>query len=148
MSTDPLGRVGFLARMTSQALIHLLERELRPLELTVAQLNAMIQLTLEPGGTLSSAELARRAGVTAQSMYTAITSLVERGIVTRQRHPEHGRIVDVRLTGAGRELLERAQVRASAVETRALAPLTGPEREALRGYLLRIMDGLGLYTPR
>jgi DNA-binding MarR family transcriptional regulator len=145
---EPLERVGYLARMTSQALAHMLERELRPLALTVAQLNAMIQLTQEPSGSLSSAELARGAGVTAQSMSTAIASLAERGLVVRQGRTGHGRIVEVRLTDAGRELLTRAQARAVAVDARALAPLTEPEREQLRNLMLRIMDGLGLHTPR
>jgi DNA-binding MarR family transcriptional regulator len=148
VSSDPLKRVGYVAHMTTTALSHLLERELRPLSLTVAQFNAMIQLTLEPEGTLSSAELARRAGVTAQSMSAAIGSLADRGLVDRQRSTDHGRIIELRLTDAGRALLDRAQARAEAVETRTLAPLSEPEREQLRKLMLRIMDGLGLYTPR
>lgn len=148
MVSDPLERVGYLARLTSQALTHMLERELRPLALTVAQLNAMIQLTREPDGALSSAELARGAGVTAQSMSAAVASLAERDLVVRQRRTDHGRIVEVRLTDAGRELLVRAQARAAVVDTRALAPLSEPEREQLRSLMLRIVDGLGLHAPR
>lgn len=139
-------RLPYLMRVTSHALSQQLERTLRPFELTHAQLAALAQLGLPSTDWLSSAELAHRAGVTAQSMSEAVASLLQRGLVVRTRHPTHGRLLEVRITQEGEQLCECAQAATQAIEDRALAGLPAEEKEELRRLLRQVMQSLGLFV--
>ncbi|MGA4844055.1 MarR family winged helix-turn-helix transcriptional regulator [Streptomyces sp. G45] len=140
-------RLPYMMRMVSNALSQDLERTLRQFSLTHAQFAALAQLGLEDPGGLSGAELGHRAGVTAQSMSAAVSSLLARGLVTRAPHPTHGRILEVRITPEGLDLVERAQEAARHVEDRALAGLTSAQQDELRALLRQITRTLGLYVP-
>ena len=50
---------------------------------------------------LSNAQLARRALVSPQSMNEVLLALERRGLVRRNAHPDHGRILQSRLTAKG-----------------------------------------------
>ncbi|GAA2690484.1 hypothetical protein GCM10009864_75780 [Streptomyces lunalinharesii] len=139
----PRTRTAFLVRLLSNTLSQQVERALKPLSLTQAQLAALAQLTFSEEGWLSGAELGRRAGVTAQAMSGAITDLERRGLVRRSPHPTQGRIQRVHLTEDGAQLLDRAQQLTEPVDARALALLTESEREQFRSLLLRVMTGSG-----
>ncbi len=140
-------RLPYMMRMVSNALSQQLERTLRPFSLNHAQFAALAQLGLEYPDGLSGAELGHRAGVTAQSMSAAIASLLDRGLVIRTPHPTHGRILEVRITAEGLELVERAQAAAKGVEDRAVAGLTPAQQAELRVLLRHITRTLGLYLP-
>ncbi|WP_433263545.1 MarR family winged helix-turn-helix transcriptional regulator [Actinosynnema sp. CS-041913] len=140
-------RLPYMMRMVSNALSQDLERALRPFSLNHAQFAALAQLGLEHPDGLSGAELGHRAGVTAQSMSTAIASLLDRGLVVRTPHPTHGRILEVRITAEGRRLVERAQEAAKSVEDRAVAGLTPAQQDELRALLRHMTRILGLYVP-
>jgi DNA-binding MarR family transcriptional regulator len=139
-------RLPYTMRMVSQALSQQLERTLRPLGLTHAQLAALAQLGLDRSHGFSGAELANRAGVTPQSMSTAIASLLERELVVRTPHPTHGRVLEVRITAEGARLLERAQAAAKTVEDRAVAQLSDEEHAQLSSLVHRVMETLDLYV--
>lgn len=136
----------YMMRTLSQALSQQLERTLRPHGLTHAQLGALAQLAWGPPAGLSGAELAQGADVTAQSMSTAIAALLTRGLVDRTPHPTHGRVLQVRITPAGADLLERAQKATRSVDERALERLSEEERVELKRLTHRVMDTLGLPT--
>ena len=146
MAQDFSQRLPYTMRMVSQALSQQLERTLRPLGLTHAQLGALVQLGLDQSHGFSGAELANRAGVTPQSMSTAIGSLLERGLVVRTPHPTHGRVLEVRITDDGVRLLKRAQGAAKTVEDRAVAQLSDEEHAQLSSLIHRLMDTLDLYV--
>ena len=57
---------------------------------------------LNRGSGLSNAQLARRALVSPQSMNEVLLTLEQRGLVGRRAHPDHGRILQARLTAKGR----------------------------------------------
>lgn len=143
----PQSRIAFLVRLLSNTLSQQVERALKPLSLTQAQLAALAQLTFADEGWLSGAELGRRAGVTAQAMSGAVTELERRGLVRRSPHPTQGRIQRVHITEDGAQLLDRAQQLTEPVDARALALLTESEREQFRGLLLRVMTGAGCALP-
>lgn len=145
--TEPTTRIAYLVRMLSNSLSQQVERALRPLALTQAQLAALAQLEIGPEEGLSGAELGRRAGVTAQSMSTSLAGLERRGLVLRAPHPTHGRVIQVQITDEGSRLLERAQQLTRPVDARALALLDDKEREQLRELLLRTMTAVGLPAP-
>ena len=147
MAEDYGQRLPYMMRMVSSMLTQQLERTLRPFSLTHAQLSALAQLGLENPNALSGAELGHRAGVTAQSMSTALSALLGRGLVVRAPHPTHGRILEARITPEGLELLERAQAAAKTVEDKALATLSEPQQRELRALLRQIMISMDLYLP-
>lgn len=140
-------RLPYMMRMVTNELSRQLERVLRPFSLTHAQLAALAQLGVASPGALTSAELGRRAGVTAQSMSTATASLLDRGLVIRAPDPTHGRRLDIQITAAGMELLERAQAATKRVEERALAPLTPDQQHEFRAVLRQLMLAMNIYVP-
>lgn len=140
---DPAERIGYLIWQLSQAYAQRIEQALRPLGLTQAQYSALVRLSLD--GAMSSAELARRCGVTAQSMGTALRDLVERGLVERHSHPTHGKIIEMTVTDAGQALALRGEKALEPCEREALAPFAPEERERVRADLQRM---LGTLNPR
>jgi DNA-binding MarR family transcriptional regulator len=96
---------------------------------------------------LSNAQLARRALVSPQSMNEVLLTLEQRGLVRRHAHPEHGRILQARLTAKGRSLLARCDAEVHRVEARMVSGLGDEDRAALRRALLSgirsLQGGLG-----
>src|SRR5262245_47188319 len=91
---------------------------------------------LDRGSGLSNAQLARRALVSPQSMNEVLLALEQRGLVRRRAHPDHGRILQARLTAKGRALLTRCDAEVHHVEARMVSGLSHDEQAALRGALL------------
>jgi DNA-binding MarR family transcriptional regulator len=89
--------VGFKAR---------LDEELKDHAVTTAQLRFLYEVRERPGG--SGAQMARACFVTPQSAQAMLTRAVERGWIVRGKDPENERLVTLRLTPAGRKLLEYA----------------------------------------
>lgn len=117
-----------------------MDRALQPTGITTSQLQV---LDLIAGCEApSSAELARRCEVTPQTIKDVVRNLERGGLVERDPHPTHGRILTLRLTPAGRARLRRCTTLAAAVEDRMLAPLSGAEREELLRCLRRMGDAL------
>ena len=85
---------------------------------------------------LSNAQLARRALVSPQSMNEVLLSLEDRGLVRRQAHPEHGRILQARLTTKGRKVLAACDAQVAAIESAMVDGLTPAQHDALRRSLL------------
>ena len=138
-------RLTYLMRRVSTALGQHVDRALRDFGLTHAQLGALAQLGLVDPQALSAATMAERNGITAQSMSTAIAGLLERGLVDREPHPTHGRILQVRITPKGAELLARAHVATRKAEDRALAFLDEEQQRVLRSVLRTMMHAMDLY---
>jgi DNA-binding MarR family transcriptional regulator len=74
---------------------------------------ALCQLGEQPG--LSGAELARGAMVTPQTMNPILTRLEQDGLIVREPHPVHGRILCCHLTKKGRAEYQRAESLADAM---------------------------------
>jgi DNA-binding MarR family transcriptional regulator len=138
-------RLTYLLRRVSAALALDVDRVLRDFSLTHAQYGALAQLGLVDPEALSAATMAERNGITAQSTSTAIAGLLDRGLVRREPHPSHGRILQVRITPEGAELLARAHAATGKAEDRALASLDEGQRRVLRDALRTTMQAMGLY---
>ena len=109
-----LGRVVAAIRaQTSEALT--------PLDLTFPQYVCMRVLDAHPGR--SNAELARLAGVSAQSMHAVIQPLEEAGLIERSLHADFGRARPAQLTARGATLLTRAEQAVHIAEETFLACL-------------------------
>jgi DNA-binding MarR family transcriptional regulator len=87
----------------------------------------------------SSADLARKAGITPQSMSETIAALAGKGLIRRQENPDHRRILMTRLTAAGTALLTACEAEVDAMEARLFSTLSASDLTILRHGLLAIV---------
>jgi DNA-binding MarR family transcriptional regulator len=106
-----------------------LDADLAATGLTTPQYTVLA--ALERAGELSASDLAREFGMTAQTVNVLVRGLEGCGLVRRSRHPDHGRILPVRLTTAGKRALKRGRSVATGVEDRLLCDLTAQDRMVL-----------------
>jgi DNA-binding MarR family transcriptional regulator len=133
-------RVGYELKRAQQALRGAMDEALRELGLTPAGYAALAVLEGAPG--VSSAELARRSFVTAQTMGGVLGSLERAGSIERRARPEHGRILETVLTAEGGALVADAHRRVRAIEEHMLGHLGAEERQELLELLRRCTTAL------
>ncbi|WP_299569188.1 MarR family transcriptional regulator [uncultured Williamsia sp.] len=93
----------FLVMALGRRLRDIAEEHLRTTGIAVRHLSALGHLSRDPG--LSYSELARRAGLTPQSMQATLRSLEQIGAVHRETDAGRGRTARLFVTDIGRELL-------------------------------------------
>ena len=140
-------RVGDLNEGLSYVLKHAaatlkagLSIELRELNLSAAQHACLELLGRSPG--LSSAELARGAFVSRQSMNLVLRGLQERGLVTRPETAPQGRALPTKLTAKGRSTLNSANVVARNVEKLMITAVPEKRRAKFRKDLAACAEAL------
>ena len=101
------------------------ERDLAASGLTMRHLSAHGHLGRDPGRSYS--ELARRAGVTAQSMQATLQQLEASGAVERRTAPGRGRTAELHLTELGKQLRAAGLPALDQADQRLLAPRS-PDR--------------------
>ena len=109
-----------------------LEEALQDLALTPGQYTTM---SVVHSGPQSSASLARRVGVTPQSMSEVIATLERNGLVVKSPREDNRRIADIALTGPGKALLGEAERRVDALEHRLMHNLPDDGERDLRRLL-------------
>lgn len=134
-------RIGYQLKRLQQALRMAMDTDLRAVELTTAQYAALSILEEQPG--LSGAALARTSFVTPQTMNQIIVGLEAEGLIARQPHPEHGRILQISLTPAGLAKVQQAHERVLRIEAVMTAPLSTAEQTQLADLLQRCAEALG-----
>lgn len=82
--------------------------------------------------------MARACYVSPQSAQTMLARAVERGWVVRGKDPENERLVTMRLTDSGRELLEYAEGVVKAMEAELWEGVSPEELGVVRGVLERV----------
>ena len=123
-------------RRTQHAVRTRLDADLGATGLTTPQY-AVLQ-TLEREGKFSASDLAREFGMTAQTLNVLVKALEADGLLRRNRHPTHGRILLASLTAAGRRALERGRALGMTVQNRVLAGLTASDRRTVMRVLQAI----------
>ncbi|WP_330293041.1 MarR family winged helix-turn-helix transcriptional regulator [Streptomyces sp. NBC_00576] len=131
---------GYLAWQFSQIIAGRLERALRTENLTLAQHNALQQVLWTPG--VSAAEIARRSGITAQSMGAAVSQLIERGLLRREPHPTSRRSMRLYATAEGDSTAARAANIARRIEGETTSPLAPDDKETIHRLLYRLVEEL------
>jgi DNA-binding MarR family transcriptional regulator len=111
-----------------------LDEIVRPAGLTALQYTALT--VLERHDDMSSAQLARRSFVTAQSMADMITALEGHALIERHRDRADRRRLVVSLTAEGRALLDRCRPEVAALEQTMLGGLAEADVAALRAALV------------
>lgn len=112
------------------------EQRLRAESVSLRHVSALGHLASSPG--LSYSELARRAGVTPQSMQATIDALERRGAVTRVGDPGRGRTAELRVTAEGDRLRQVGRQAITEADDDVRAQL-GPE---LHDTVLRALSEL------
>lgn len=134
--------MGYALKEVSAALRTAMEEVLRPLGMNVTRYACLELLAQRPG--MSSAELARRAFVTRQSMNALLQALEQEGYVSRPSEAPVGKILPTTLTDAGRRSLQQATVAVRSVELAMLTGLTPDEQrstfDALRTMVRNLRD--------
>lgn len=115
----------------------LLETVLKDLDLTPSQYTTLSMLAAN--SETSSSDLARRVLVTPQSMSEMIMALDRKGLIKRKESESNRRVLGISLSPAGRALLEKADDRVDALETKLFACLTPPELLAMREALVDVL---------
>lgn len=114
-----------------------LDEALRDFDITSGQY-LILSLVSREGGR-SSAELARRAYVTPQSMNEVIAALESKNYIKRTENPENRRMLQVSLTASGRRLLERCEKSVDAAEAAYFSGLSAKKLAEFRATLERLL---------
>ncbi len=133
-----------IARL-DRAVRRAIEECLEPFGLTIPQFTTLSVLLRRSG--LSNAQLARRSYITPQSMHDVVLGLERRGLVTRQPHPDHRKILRTTLSPEGRRVIQRCEAAVSEMEDRMLADLDLKSRERLVHELAICIQALGAGLP-
>src|SRR5258708_2498029 len=122
---------------TQSSLNPFIDRGLRELKLTSAQLNVLIVLRDAGEAGISLTDLGRRLIVTKANVTGLIDRLERDGLVQRDNHADR-RITLAKLTHDGAALLEEALPRHRELLAALLGDLTPAEKEQLIGLLTKI----------
>jgi DNA-binding MarR family transcriptional regulator len=128
----------YLLKRAELAVRGCVEASLLPYGLTPAQLLVLFRLK-HSTTHVSSAELARAAGVRPQSVVDLIGPLEREGLIRRRKAPEHRRILRITLTAAGEQLFARAMPAAAQLESELLSNLKAVELDGLRKGLEKLL---------
>ena len=133
-------RIGYLIKGVQQSIRHRMDNELRHLNLSTSQYAALS--ALERSDQMSNAEMARACFVTPQTMQQLVKGLECEEWIERCSHPEHGRIIQTRLTASGRAVLDQAHCLVEAIEEIMIEGLSQPARERLAADLKLCLNNL------
>jgi DNA-binding MarR family transcriptional regulator len=135
MQRRPVGTV-YLLKRAELAVRSCMDVALMAFGLTPAQF--LLLFRLRHHAELSGAALARDVGVRPQSIVGLIRPLERAGLLVRKPSPVHGRVLQMRLTAAGRKRLQQAIRVAARIESELLADLGAREIAALQEALTRL----------
>lgn len=108
-----------------------------------------VMATLRRGGEpyeLTAGQLLERSMVTTGAITNRIDRLEARGLVERAATTDRRKVI-VRLTEAGRQLVDEVAATHLATERELLAGLSARQRDELTGLLRHVLVGLGDVTP-
>jgi DNA-binding MarR family transcriptional regulator len=131
-------RTIYLLRQAQLRIYAAMVERLNALGLTPVQYT-VLSLSSREGG-LSSADLARRAQITPQSMNEVIAALHRKGLITRHEAPENRRILRVVLTKEGNRLLPECERQIDQLESELFGCFDKSELTALRGLLSTFLE--------
>ena len=129
-------RLGLHIKSAEQAMMAAKTEALRRFGLTVAQYAAMLSLYYVP--EQSSAQLARAAAVTPQTMATVIAKLEQKRLVTRHPSSDHAKVLIASLTPEGEALVLHADEGARRIERCMAEAFSAKERQQLTEMLGRV----------
>lgn len=127
---DDAPRVSYVVARLERALRHAINERVSEYGLTTLQYTTLSVLGRRRGG-LSNAQLARRAYMTPQSMSEVIEALERQGLIVRNPHPNHRRVLPATLTPKGRRVLAASEQAVEEMEEEMMSDLSADERAQL-----------------
>jgi DNA-binding MarR family transcriptional regulator len=143
-ATEP--RISYAVARLERAIRAAIAERVRPHGLTTLQYTTLSVLHRH-GTPLSNAQLARRAYMTPQSMSEVIDALESKGLIKRNPHRNHGRLLPVALTAKGRRELAACDRAVDEMEDVMLAELSERERGAFLEMVKSAVRSLGAGFP-
>ena len=139
---DPQEHEGYLIKELYHLLRARIESRMRTAGIPLSFPHAQVlhELTHEPG--LSSAQLARRCGVTPQTMIGLVAALEQQGVIERRVHPENARVMQCYVRPDRLGNLDRAREIADGVIQQMLAALPAVERDQFKATLRRCIGAV------
>ncbi|RPA64775.1 MarR family transcriptional regulator [Gordonia oryzae] len=125
----------YLCKRLEQVIRHRLDYVLRPWGATAVQYTALTVLANRPDNTVTSAVLARRSFVTAQSMHDMVRAMERSGWIERTRDDSHRRQKLIRLTESGRQMLAEVAPLTAEIERTMLGEFDDAARVQFRTML-------------
>ena len=135
--------IGYMVKSLQQGLRAAVSRQLRALDLTMADFTALSVMSNAPG--LSNAELAKLCFVTPQTMHQVVARLEERNLIRRQSGGTRKDGLKASLTPEGKRMLRRCMAINERVHATMLAGLTDADQERLGNLLQHCLDRLSRY---
>jgi DNA-binding MarR family transcriptional regulator len=129
--------VGHLIGRARSALLTGLDSELEPFGLTGAQFAVLKNVA--DGVAETAADLCRTMHYDTGSMTRMLDRLEEKAVLRRERCTADRRVVFLRITDTGNELLPQLRAAAVHVLSRHLAGFSSEEVESLKQYLVRMI---------
>jgi DNA-binding MarR family transcriptional regulator len=134
--------VGYLMRRLLNSVTQAADRKLQPHGVSYAQWAPLLKIGLGEASTV--AELARALQMDAGAMTRLLDRLEAKGFLKRIRSSEDRRVVQLELTPEGKQVADAVPLVLCDVMNAHLAGFSKSEFEALRGYLLRMLDNAEL----
>jgi DNA-binding MarR family transcriptional regulator len=140
------GPIGYLLRQTIHAFNTAMENGLREHGLTSPQFGALFVLEAEPG--LSAADVARAMGTTPQAANVLVAAMEEDGLVSREPHPTHGRILEIYPTDEGLRRFTGARPFIRRLETQMCEGFSATQVTTVKRWLVEAARSLSATTAR
>lgn len=133
-----LGRPGFLIRRLHQLHCALFIEETRDYDITPVQYSLMTALAAR--GELEQNNLALEIGMERSSVAEVVPRMQRRGLLTRRRSLEDGRVKLISLTRKGANLLKRMAGAVQRAHDRTIDELAAPDREWFMVQLIKLVE--------
>jgi DNA-binding MarR family transcriptional regulator len=137
--------IGHLIARARSAMLTGLDGELEPFGLTGAQFAVLKNVA--DGIASTAADLCRTMHYDTGSMTRMLDRLEEKSVLRRERCTEDRRVVYLRITDTGNELLPQLRSAAIHVLSRHLAGFSAAEVDSLKQYLVRMIENGQPATP-
>jgi DNA-binding MarR family transcriptional regulator len=130
--------VGYLVRRLYTLLLARFEGALAQADFTLTQWIVLIQV--RDGLARTASDIASDLGHDSGALTRVVDQLERRGYLQRNRSAKDRRVVELRLTAAGRAIIDQLLPLVVDHTNAALAPLSTSEFVQLRSYLVRLLD--------
>lgn len=131
---------GYLVNAAYRHFTRMVDRDLRPLGVSVAQLYPLFILAQE--GPMLQRDLVKRSTVGQPAMVETLARLERAGLIERRRNEEDRRASTIDLTAQGREAVETASASLLLGNEKALSGFSSEERATLLSLLGRLIRNI------
>lgn len=130
--------IGYSVRRASVAVIDNFVRRMAAHDLRPVTFTLLMLADSNPG--ITSSQLCALLAIQSSNLVGLVKQLLDRGLITRQPHPNDGRAMGLHLTPAGRALLKKAGDTAAEADLESTARLTDAERQTLTRLLRKVYE--------